>query len=201
MVAKGIRFELPYQERLYRVGCELKNRLHEQDIHWWDRQLEEYTPLPVWHDVLATWDGAMRNLGTDPDEYPFWMLTTKSMQYAAGNNASIQLMDEVSQNVHGHGRSIINASTAEHLGIEDDDWVEVRSPIASTRGRVKVSQGIRPDTLVVPGQFDHWATPFAKDLGYPSLNTLAPMSLELTDSTGSGSDMVRVAITALGADG
>jgi phenylacetyl-CoA:acceptor oxidoreductase len=123
------------------------------------------------------------------------------MQYASGNNVSIQLMDEVSQNVRGHGRILINAGTAERLGLTDGGWVEVRSPIAATRGRVTVSQGVRPDTLVVPGQFDHWATPFAKDLGYPSLNTLAPMSLDLTDSTGSGADLLRVSITPVGADG
>jgi phenylacetyl-CoA:acceptor oxidoreductase len=31
----------------------------------------------------------------------------------------------------------------------------------------------------------------------PSLNTVAPMSLELTDATGSGADIVRVAIRRL----
>ena len=27
------------------------------------------------------------------------------------------------------------------------------------------------------GQFDHWKTPFAKDLPVPSMNTVTPMSL------------------------
>jgi phenylacetyl-CoA:acceptor oxidoreductase len=53
---------------------------------------------------------------------------------------------------------------------------------------------MRPDTLVIVGQFDHWATPFAKDTERASLNTIAPMSLELTDATGSGADIVRVAV-------
>lgn len=44
------------------------------------------------------------------------------------------------------------------------------------------------------GQFDHWATPYAKELRAPSLNTVALMSLELTDATGSGSDIVRVSV-------
>ena len=42
MVAKGLRFELPYQERLMRIGIELGNRLHEKGIDWWDKQLAEY---------------------------------------------------------------------------------------------------------------------------------------------------------------
>ena len=55
-------------------------------------------------------------------------------------------------------------------------------------------QGIRPDTLLLLGQFDHWATPFTKDFGVPSMNSLVPMSLDLTDATGSGADIVRVKI-------
>ncbi len=198
MVDQGLRYELPYQERLLRVGQELQNRLHEKGIHWWDEQLKEYAALPHWCDVQATWDRAVANMGADPLEFPLWLISTKSMQYASGNNVSIQLMDEVSQNVRGHGRILINTQTASTLGLKQDDWVELRSPIAKTRGRVAISQGIRPDTLVVPGQFGHWATPFAKDLKFPSLNKLAPMSLDLTDSTGSGADMVRVSLTPLG---
>jgi phenylacetyl-CoA:acceptor oxidoreductase len=48
--------------------------------------------------------------------------------------------------------------------------------------------------LVILGQFDHWAQPYAKDLDMPSLNTIAPMSLELTDATGSGADIVKVQV-------
>ncbi|MCK0505431.1 hypothetical protein, partial [Aromatoleum anaerobium] len=76
----------------------------------------------------------------------------------------------------------------------EGDRVEIRSHIGATYGDAVLAQGVRPDTLVILGQFDHWATPFAKDFGMPSLNTIAPMSLELTDATGSGSDIVRVAL-------
>jgi phenylacetyl-CoA:acceptor oxidoreductase len=194
MVAKGLRFELPYQERMLRTGLELGNRLHESGIHWWDEQLKEYMALPLWHDLPGRWIQAVVHAGANPDDFPFWLLTTKSMQYASGSNASIQLMHEVSMNVHGHGGVVINGTTAQSLGISADDLVEVRSPWAATRGKAILTQGIRPDTLLIVGQFDHWATPYAKDMHVPSLNTVAPMSLELTDATGSGADIVRVAI-------
>jgi phenylacetyl-CoA:acceptor oxidoreductase len=42
------------------------------------------------------------------------------------------------------------------------------------------------------GQFDHWKTPFAKDLKLPSLNSVTDISLKLTDGTGSGADLMRV---------
>ena len=71
----------------------------------------------------------------------------------------------------------MNASTARGLGIADGDRVEIRFPIGATYGRAVPAHGIRPDTLVIPGQFDHWAVPGSQDLGMPSLNTVAPMSL------------------------
>ena len=58
-------------------------------------------------------------------------------------------------------------------------------------------EGIRPDTLLIIGQFDHWVTPYAKDFGAPSMNALVPMLLDLTDATGSSADLVKVKITRL----
>ncbi|MEK9724179.1 MAG: molybdopterin-dependent oxidoreductase, partial [Rhodospirillaceae bacterium] len=99
---QGLRFELPYQERLYRVGKQLANRLHERDIHWWDKQLAEYTPMPECHDLPALWERALAdNFNVDIGEFPFWLLTARSMQYAWGGNADIQVIKEVAGNVAG----------------------------------------------------------------------------------------------------
>jgi len=190
----GLRYELPYQERLLRIGRELGNRLHEHKMHWWDEQLSEYTALPEWHDVPGRWAQAIVKAGAKAEDFPLWLLATKSMQYHTGGNVSIALMREVAQNVRGHTGVIMNAKTAAQYGIADGDRVEIRSHIGATYGNAVLAQGIRPDTLVIIGQFDHWATPFAKDFEMPSLNTVAPMTIELTDATGSGSDIVRVAL-------
>ncbi len=194
MVENGLRFELPYQERLTRAGVELGRRLHEHNIHWWDQQLAEYEPIPHWHDIPEIWVNALRKTGADPDDFPFWGITTKSMPHSAGSNAGIQLMDEVAGNLRTHGRVVMNRGAAERLGIERDAWVEVRSTINRTRGQAELVEGIRPDTILITGQFEHWATPYGKGLNYPSLNTLTPMSLDLTDATGSGADLVRVSV-------
>jgi phenylacetyl-CoA:acceptor oxidoreductase len=92
----------------------------------------------------------------------------------------------------------MNAGAAARLGIADGDLVEVRTPKRATRGHVVLRQGIRPDTLLMIGQFEHWATPYAKDFDVPSMNGLVPMSLELTDATGSGADLVRVGVSRVG---
>ena len=194
----GLRFELPYQERLKRVGVELGNRLHEHDMHWWDRQLEEYRALPAWKDFPGLWDEALVDAGAKPADYPMWMLTARSMQYAWGGNVGMQMIKEVADNIAGHRGVIVNGATARALGIADGDEVEISTPVRSTRGRAVLREGIRPDTLLAIGQFDHWATPYAKDFGVASLNTLATMSMKLTDATGSGADVVRVSLKRIG---
>jgi len=194
LAKQGLRYELPYQERLMRVGVELGKRLHERNMHWWDEQLKEYVALPDWHDVPGRWERALVNAGGKPEDFPFWLLTTKSMQYHSGGNAGIAMMDEVSENLHGHSGVMLNAATAAKLGIREGDRVEVRSHIGATYGKAALMKGVRPDTIVILGQFDHWATPYIKDAERASLNTIAPMSIELTDATGSGADIVRVAM-------
>ncbi|MFZ4481196.1 MAG: molybdopterin dinucleotide binding domain-containing protein, partial [Rhodoferax sp.] len=119
----------------------------------------------------------------------------RSMQYAWGANAGIQLMHEVAGNISGHRGVIMNSQAASKLGIEDGDAIEISTPKRSVRGRAVVRQGIRPDTLLLIGQFEHWETPMAKDFGMPSMNSLATMSIALTDATGSGADIVRVRIS------
>ena len=199
LVAQGLRFELPYQERLQRVGVELGRRLHEHDMHWWDRQLEEYQALPVWKDFPGHWDAALIRAGGTPEAFPFWLLTARSMQYAWGANVGMQLIKEVADNVAGHRGVIMNTRAAATLGIADGDRVVIATPAQRVEGRVVLREGIRPDTLLMIGQFDHWATPLAKDFDVPSMNKLATMSMELTDATGSGADIVRVRVERAGA--
>jgi phenylacetyl-CoA:acceptor oxidoreductase len=194
LVEKGLRFELPYQERLWRVGTELGRRLHEHDMHWWDKQLAEYQPLPACKDFAAPWNASLVKAGGAPEAYPFWLLTARSMQYAWGANMGIQLMKEVADNVAGHRGAIINSGAAAKLGIADGDTITIATPRHSVRARAVLRQGIRPDTLLLLSQFSHWATPHAKDFGMPSMNSLAEMSLDLTDATGSSADIVRVSV-------
>jgi phenylacetyl-CoA:acceptor oxidoreductase len=198
LVEQELRFELPYQERLMRVGAELGARLHEHDMRWWDKQLEEYRALPAWKDFPGVWDDALREQGGEPADFPFWMLTARSMQYAWGGNVGMQMIREVAQNIAGHRGVIVNGATARRLGIADGDEIELATPHRSTRGNAVIREGIRPDTLLAIGQFDHWVTPYAKDFGLASLNTLATMSLGLTDATGSGADVVRVSLRRIG---
>jgi phenylacetyl-CoA:acceptor oxidoreductase len=114
MVERGLRFELPYQERLARVGVELGRRLHENGMDWWDQQLHEYQALPACKDFSQPWSEAVRGSGAAPEDYPLWLLTARSMQYAWGGNVGLQMIHEVADNVAGHRGVIINAGRRAH---------------------------------------------------------------------------------------
>jgi phenylacetyl-CoA:acceptor oxidoreductase len=194
MLDKGLRYELPYQERLRRVGEELSARLHEQDIHWWDTQLEEYAALPPWKDFPRIWEAIAEKNGKKPEDYPFWLLTSRSMQYSWGSQASLPLLADVSRHVRGHFGVMLNNKRAALLGIADGDEIWVESPIGRQKGTAILRAGVRPDVAVAIGQFGHWATPVAQALDMPNLNMLEPIDLSLVDSTGSGSDLVRIKV-------
>ena len=194
MVEKGLRYELPYQERIKRLGAELGRRLHERGITWWDVQLDEYQPLPVWKDFPGIWRGSATSRGLAAADFPLWLLTSRSMQYSWGSNVSVPILADVARHVQGHFGVMLNRGTARALGIADGDAVEITSPTGRTEGRAILREGVRPDVVVILQQFAHWATPFAKDLGMPSLNEVSTMDLALTDATGSGADLVPVAV-------
>ncbi len=198
--AKGLRFELPYQERLKRIGAELGARLHEAGITWWDKQLKEYEPLPHYQDLPGMWEQALEHASdVTIGDYPFWLLTARSMQYSWGSNVAIQMIREVAANIAGHGGVVMNPEAARRLGVDEGARVRVASPTGWTEAAVILRQGIRPDTLLMIGQFGHWKTPFASTDAPPSMNALTPMLLELTDATGSGADLVRVRVEKVAA--
>jgi phenylacetyl-CoA:acceptor oxidoreductase len=191
----GLRFELPYQERIKRHGTQLANRLHEVGVQWWNEQLEEYEALPGYQPFPDIFTNYAREVGRDPAEFPFWAITARSMQYSWGANVGIPLINEVAQHIAGHQGVIINADSARKLKIAEGDPVVIESVVGASRGFAVLRQGIRPDTVLMIGQFDHWATPFAKEFKLASLNSVTPLALSMTDATGSGSDLVRVKVS------
>jgi phenylacetyl-CoA:acceptor oxidoreductase len=192
--AQGLRFEMPFQERILRHGAQLAHRLHEIGVQWWDAQLEEYEALPSYKAFPDIYVNYAREVGRDPAEFPFWALTARSMQYAWGANVGLPLINELAHNIAGHKGVILNARAARALGLQEGDPLVIESVAGATKGNAVLREGIRPDTVLMIGQFDHWATPLAREFHLASLNSLTPMALSLTDSTGSGADLVRVKI-------
>jgi phenylacetyl-CoA:acceptor oxidoreductase len=95
-------------------------------------------------------------------------------------NVGLPWVIEVSGQVKGVGDVLMNAKTAETRGIKDGDEIWVESPAGKVKQKAKLCQGIRPDCLLISGQFGQWTMPIAKDTGRASFSTLVPLSSDWT---------------------
>ncbi|MBO3754413.1 MAG: molybdopterin-dependent oxidoreductase [Candidatus Brockarchaeota archaeon] len=194
MKKKGLRFEIPYQERIKRMGEELGNRLHERGIHWWDKQLEEYKALPRARDFSEEWSDFYRRMGEDPEKYDFWLISARSPQLVWTANVSNPRMLDAASRAMDFGGVVINSKRANEKGIKHGDVAIIESPFGKKEAKAIVREGQRPDVALLVGQLGECKTPYAKDLPVPNVSDFIKLDLDLLDSGGSGCDLVKVKI-------
>jgi phenylacetyl-CoA:acceptor oxidoreductase len=90
-------------------------------------------------------------------------------------------VNEVAAQLKGVGDVLMNVKTGKTMGIKDGDMIWIESTTGKIKQRVKLCQGIRPDCLLISGQFGQWAMPVAKETGRATISTLLPISIEWTD--------------------
>ena len=170
MKAEKLRYCLPYVEHVKKTGEELAGNLARVGIDWWPTS--EYVPLPMYLPSV---------IEEVPPEYDFYVTCVRSGQFGRGFNVDIPWLIEVGGHLRGHDDILMNAATAKARGIKDGDEIWVESEVGKVKGKVKLCQGIRPDTLAITGQFGQWATPVAKDTGRVSATPLIPIRHSWTD--------------------
>ncbi|MFH0913773.1 MAG: molybdopterin-dependent oxidoreductase, partial [Chloroflexota bacterium] len=170
MKAQKLRYPIPYMEPVKRTGEELARDLAKVGIDWW--KTEEYTALPTYFPS---------KLEEVPPQYDFYVTTCRCAMFGYGANVGIPWMNEISEHVNGVGDILMNADAAKARGIKEGDEIFVESEVGKVRSKVKLCQGIRPDTLLIAGQFGQWAMPVAKDTGRVTQTTLLPVSYDWTD--------------------
>lgn len=175
MTTKKLRYPLPYMEHVKKTGEELGNNLTKVGIDWWPT--DEYVPLPIYLPSI---------LEEVPPEYDFFVTITRCMQTGWGMNVDNPWLIELGMHDLDQQGIVINKSAAEKRGIADGDEIWVESPVGKVRGKVKLIEGIRPDTLLMAGQFGQWETPVAKDTGRASEVPLTPISPAWTDHVTGG---------------
>ena len=63
---------------------------------------------PAGRTFPRIWQATARARGRDPKEFPFWLLTSRSMQYSWGSNVSLPILADVARHVTGHFGVILN---------------------------------------------------------------------------------------------
>lgn len=87
-------------------------------------------------------------------------VTPKTVMHAEGRSANIPQAISIYQPVAG-GRNQtfleIHPRTAQERGIGDGDLVKISTELGSIQARVRLYPAARPDTVVLPFGFGHWA--------------------------------------------
>ena len=129
-------FEL-YSEPLqkFRLAAQGHGAVQPPETH--RKRIETYfDPLPFWYPPF---EGAT----LDDDAFPMYAITQRPMaMYHSWGSQNAWL-----RQIHGFNRLYLNRARAGELGITDDDWVWITSPIGRVKCQVKLMEGVNPDTV------------------------------------------------------
>ena len=107
--------------------------------------LEEkgYSPLPQWQPAGAA----------TTDEKPFHLLIWRRPWHRMTQSQN----DPILAQLEPENSALLNAQTAQKLGINEGDEVWVESIAGKIRLKASVTQGLRPDCVAVAHGFGHWS--------------------------------------------
>ncbi len=147
-----------YGESLLRYQNEMKAKGVEQ-IYW-----QDYTPFPVWRD--PTMEGS-------PSAYDLYLISYKLIEHKQSRTSFIPLLAELTP----EQRLDMNPEAARARGIREGDlvWVEAQNAVTGEtrelKVTVKLTEGIRPDTVAMPAHFGMWTQPWNEGQG-PTPNSV-----------------------------
>ena len=90
-----------------------------------------------------------------------YLVTPKVALHAEGRGHNIPMViAHLQPTVGGRGEAFveINPKTARERGIADLDRVKISSDVGTIEARCRHFEGVRPDTLVLPMEYGHWAS-------------------------------------------
>jgi phenylacetyl-CoA:acceptor oxidoreductase len=157
-------------EQVKKSGEDLARHLTEVGIDWWPT--DEFTALPTY------FPSKMEEVS---HEFEFYVTTCRPIMFSYGSNLGLPWMNELGTHLPDQTSILMNEEAARTRGIKDGDAVWVETEVDRVRGKVTLRQGIRPDTLLIAGQYGQWAMPVAKDTGRVTLSTLLPIRPDWTD--------------------
>jgi anaerobic selenocysteine-containing dehydrogenase len=162
---------------------------------WWSeksiRREPEIAGLPS-----KTLQVPVARFAGDAGEYPYHLLLYPSITLGDGRGANLPLLQEIPDpmTTARWGTWIeINPTTAEQLGLEDNQIVRIKSLHGELEAPVIVFPGIRPDTVAMPiGQGHREYGRFAMDRGVHALDLVASFTATASPELLWGATRVRI---------
>jgi len=172
------RLRIPfYFEFIKRTGDEMRQKFEQVGMKDWP--LDNYQPLPFWKNSQVIEDGKAG--------YPFYAITFKESLHTFADTVVMPWLSEVSEKDAIHGGILVNAITAENLGIQTGTRIRLTSPAGSIEGQAQVVQGIHPEVFGVSNAITrHFVTNDRQKQRGSHFNRLLTGSMRYTDSATGG---------------
>ena len=146
---------------------------------WWSQDAAWATPEPS-EDFLTPLHVNLPHFAGDANAYPFHLLPMPSMSFGDGRHAGLPWLQEAPDPMTTGSWDTwveINPATAQQLGVQNSDVVEIASPAGAITAIVYTYPGIRPDVVAVPvGQGHSKLGRWAANRGSNVLQILAPQT-------------------------
>ena len=144
---------LIYLEHMKQAGEDVSELTEKMGLKW---DLSDYQPLPDWKPCPSYSDKPERSLYIVNFKLPEQALSTG---YTV-SNPWLQNLTEANRGFH----VLINPQKAEELKIRDGDSISLESEFGyRARAIAKITEGIHPEVVGVPGAFGHWAKGLGKE--------------------------------------
>jgi thiosulfate reductase / polysulfide reductase chain A len=104
--------------------------------------------FPIWEEPVHPGGGDLH------------LVTPKVALHAEGRGHNIPMViAHLQPTVGGRGQAYceIHPETARARGIDDGDRIRISSDVGSVEATARLFQGVRPDTIVLPMEYGHWA--------------------------------------------
>ena len=125
---------------------------------------------------------SLPSLDEASSEYDFYVVNCRVAPLSWGANVGLPWVNEIAAQLKGVGEVLMNAKTAkENEESKKATCIWIESPAGKIKQRVKLCQGIRPDCLLISGQFGQYAMPVAKETAWATIYTLVSVNDDWTD--------------------
>ena len=140
-------------ENVKKVFMEWFEEKNEEEIK---RLLEiKFSPLPLKEHAFPTPHKKIKG-----EDYPFYLITYKRMyRNQTDAHALNPILNEVAKDSNTNF-ILINNKTGKSLGINDGDEIYVESRIGKIKGKAKLTEGIRPDTVAISYHYGRFSKSF-----------------------------------------
>ncbi len=129
-------------------------------------------------------------------EGDLFLVTPKTVMHAEGRSANLPQAISIYQPISGGRNEVfleMHPAPAKERGIGNGDLVRISTPLGSIEVRVHITPAARPDTIILPFGFGHWAMGrWAKGRGANAAEIIPNVSEPISGLTSNYSVLVKV---------